>query len=80
MEAKIRIELAEMPFDKFVDGNFIHATGDAVILEDGSYWTEYEGEEYPDAENCIYLVETRDGYFLPNLADLKAAIIQRGEK
>ena len=36
MKAVKRIRMANMPFDKFENGTFVHATGDLVKLEDGS--------------------------------------------
>ena len=52
--------MANMPFDKFVDGRFIHATGYEVKLEDGSIEIEYEGEEYEDADDCIFEEEEEE--------------------
>lgn len=52
MLATRRIKLVNMPFDKFVDGKFIHATGFEVLV-DGEWLLEYEDEEYEDADNCI---------------------------
>lgn len=52
-----RIRMANMPFDKFVDGKFIHATGDLVTLEDGTTEIEYEDLEYEDAPDCKYSEE-----------------------
>lgn len=52
-----RIRMANMPFDKFVDGRFIHATGDLVTLEDGTTEIEYEDLEYEDAPDCKYSEE-----------------------
>lgn len=53
MKAVKRIKLSRMPYDKFVDGRFIHATGYEVKLEDGSWEIEYEDQEYEDADDCI---------------------------
>lgn len=55
-----RIRMANMPFDKFVDGKFIHATGDLVTLEDGTTEIEYEDMEYEDAPGCKYSNEEDD--------------------
>lgn len=57
MKAVERIRMANMPFDKFVDGRFIHATGYEVKLEDGSWEIEYEDLEYEDAPGCKYSEE-----------------------
>ena len=55
-----RIRMANMPFDKFVDGQFVHATGYMIELEDGSIEIEYEGEEYEDADDCIFEEEEEE--------------------
>ena len=48
--AVAREHLKEMPFDR--DGK--HATGDCVKLSTTGEWvTEYEGEEYEDAPDCV---------------------------
>lgn len=48
--AVAREHLKEMPLD--YDGK--HATGDCVKLSTTGEWvTEYEGEEYEDAPNCV---------------------------
>lgn len=60
MKAVERTRMANMPFDKFVDGSFIHATGYEVKLEDGEWYIEYEGEEFEDAEDCIYKYEDEE--------------------
>lgn len=52
MIATKRIKLLNMPFDKFVDGKFIHATGYEVFC-DGEWYLEYEGEDFEDADCCI---------------------------
>ena len=60
MKAVKRIRMANMPFDKFVDGRFIHATGYEVKLEDGSWEIEYEDQEYEDAPGCKYEEEEEE--------------------
>ena len=55
-----RFRMANMPFDKFENGTFVHATGDLVKLEDGSIEIEYEGEEYEDAPGCKYSEEEEE--------------------
>lgn len=55
-----RIKLSRMPYDKFVDGCFIHATGYEVKLEDGSWEIEYEDQEYEDAPDCKYSEEEEE--------------------
>lgn len=60
MKAIKRIKLNCMPFDKFINGKFIHATGYEVKLEDGEWYLEYEGEEFEDAEDCIYKYEDEE--------------------
>lgn len=52
-----RIRMANMPFDKFENGRFVHATGDLVTLEDGTTEIEYEDMEYEDAPDCKYSEE-----------------------
>lgn len=46
-----------MPYDKFENGRFVHATGDLVTLEDGTTEIEYEDLEYEDAPDCKYSEE-----------------------
>lgn len=58
-KASRRIKLSNMPFDKFVDGKFIHATGFEVLV-DGEWEIEYEGEEYEDADDCIFEYEEEE--------------------
>ena len=55
-----RIRMANMPFDKFENGRFVHATGDLVTLEDGSIEIEYEDQEYEDAPDCKYSEEEEE--------------------
>ena len=57
MKAVERIRMANMPFDKFENNQFIHATGYMVELEDGSIEIEYEDQEYEDAPDCKYSEE-----------------------
>ena len=58
-KASRRIKLLNMPFDKFVDGKFIHATGFEVLV-DGEWLLEYEGEEFQDADDCILEYEEEE--------------------
>ena len=60
MKAVKRIRMANMPFDKFENGTFVHATGDLVKLEDGSIEIEYEDQEYEDADDCIFEEEEEE--------------------
>ena len=60
MKAVKRIRMANMPFDKFENGTFVHATGDMVKLEDGSIEIEYEDQEYEDADDCIFEEEEEE--------------------
>lgn len=60
MKAVERIRMANMPFDKFENGSFVHATGDLVKLEDGSWEIEYSEEEYEDAPGCKYSEEEEE--------------------
>lgn len=60
MKAVKRIKLNRMPYDKFVDGCFIHATGYEVKLEDGSWEIEYEDMEFQDADDCIFEEEEEE--------------------
>lgn len=55
-----RIRMANMPFDKFENGRFVHATGDLVTLEDGTTEIEYEDLEYEDAPDCKYSEEEEE--------------------
>ena len=60
MKAVKRIRMANMPFDKFENNQFVHATGYMIELEDGSIEIEYEGEEYEDADDCIFEEEEEE--------------------
>ena len=60
MKAIKRIRMANMPFDKFENGTFVHATGDFVKLEDGSWEIEYEDQQYEDADDCIFEEEEEE--------------------
>ena len=57
--AVVRVHLIEMPFDAFDDvtRQFIHATGDRVLLSDGIWYTEYEDNIFTDAPNVKELWE-----------------------
>ena len=59
MIATRRVKLSRMPYDKFVDGHFIHATGFEVFV-DGEWFLEYEGEEFQDADDCILEYEEEE--------------------
>lgn len=52
-----RMELKNMPFDKFVGNEYVHSTGYHCYFDDGSQATEYEDEIFEDAENCKYTYE-----------------------
>lgn len=60
MKAVERIRMANMPFDKFENNQFVHATGYEVKLEDGSWEIEYEDMEYEDAPGCIFEEEEEE--------------------
>lgn len=60
MKAVERIRMANMPFDKFENGRFVHATGDLVTLEDGTTEIEYVDLEYEDAPGCKYEEEEEE--------------------
>lgn len=60
MKAVERIRMANMPFDKFENNHFIHATGYMIELEDGSIEIEYEDQEYEDAPGCKYEEEEEE--------------------
>ena len=60
MRAVKRIRMANMPFDKFENSQFVHSTGDLVKLEDGSWEIEYEDMEYEDADDCIFEEEEEE--------------------
>lgn len=55
-----RIRMANMPFDKFENNQFVHATGYMVKLEDGSWEIEYEDMEYEDSPECKYSEEEEE--------------------
>ena len=59
MKAVKRIKLNTMPFDKFVDGHFVHATGYEVLV-DGDWEIEYEDMKYEDADDCIFEYEEEE--------------------
>ncbi len=45
------ISLKEMPFDRYEDGiGFIHATGRAILFDDGTIDTEYEDNIYSNIQ------------------------------
>lgn len=56
MKATRRIKLSRMPYDKFVDGKFIHSTGYEVLVDD-EWLIEYQGEEFQDSDDCIFQYE-----------------------
>ena len=56
-----RCHLNKMPFDRFTGGQFVHATGDLCLLEDGTTVLEYDDCVYEDAENCVYEDEDEEG-------------------
>lgn len=60
MKAVERIRMANMPFDKFENNHFVHATGDLVTLEDGTTEIEYEDQEFEDADDCIFEYEEEE--------------------
>ena len=60
MKAVKRIRMANMPFDKFENNQFVHATGYMIELEDGSIEIEYEDQEYEDAPGCKYEEEEEE--------------------
>lgn len=59
MKAVRRIKLNSMPFDRFVDGHFVHATGYEVFV-DGDWEIEYEDMKYEDADDCILEYEEEE--------------------
>ena len=60
MRAVKRIRMANMPFDKFENNQFVHSTGYMIELEDGSCEIEYEDMEYEDADDCIFEEEEEE--------------------
>lgn len=64
MKAIERVKLKIMPFDKFTNEGFIHATGDEVLLDTGERVIEYEDCIYEDSENCLYLYENTSQHFI----------------
>ena len=68
LEVIARRSLNKMPYDKWVKGQNIHATGDEILLSNGEWLTEYEntnGElyEYTDAEN-VCCVDEDEKFFI----------------
>ena len=68
MEVIVRRSLEKMPYDKWVKGQNVHATGDEILLSNGEWLTEYEntnGElyEYTDAEN-VCCVDENEKFFI----------------
>ena len=68
LEVIARISLNKMPYDKWVKGQNIHATGDEILLSNGEWLTEYEntnGElyEYTDAEE-VCCVDEGEKFFI----------------
>lgn len=56
-KATRRVQLKNMPFDRFEDGiGYIHATGYDCLV-DGQWMTEYEDNIFEDAAGCSYEVE-----------------------
>lgn len=61
-----RVHLNKMPFDRFSNGQFVHATGDFCLLvdmTDGSVFgwhSEYEDEPFTDAQDCVEEWEDED--------------------
>ena len=60
MKAVERIRMANMPFDKFENGTFVHATGFEVLCTDGEWYVEYEDMEFIDADDCIFEEEEEE--------------------
>jgi len=59
-KATRRVQLKNMPFDRFEDGvGFIHATGYDCLV-DGQWMTEYEDNIFEDAAGCSYEVEPEE--------------------
>ena len=59
-KATRRMQLKNMPLDRFEDGvGFIHATGCDCFV-DGEWVTEYEDGIYEDAPGCVYEDEEDD--------------------
>lgn len=48
-----RVHLMGMPFDRFSNGQFVHATGDYIFTNMGFSGVEYEDYEIPDAPDCV---------------------------
>lgn len=48
------VELAQMPFDRATsDGQFIHATGMAIVDNDGYLEYLYEGDQLPEEDDLV---------------------------
>lgn len=56
------IRLKNMPHDRWDSSawQFVHATGNQVQLEDGTWYIEYEDDDFIYSENCVY--EEEDDY------------------
>lgn len=56
------VALYNMPFDKWVDGQNVHATGYAVYnSETGDYSLEWEDDPYEDWRDMVQATELDDG-------------------
>jgi hypothetical protein len=51
------VVLATMPFDKVVDGQFVHATGYGIVEEDGYVRNLYEDDMLEPTEDDIVIDE-----------------------
>lgn len=59
-KATRRVQLKNMPFDRFEDGiGYIHATGYDCLV-DGQWMTEYEDNVFEDVSGCSYDVEPEE--------------------
>lgn len=59
-KATRRVQLKNMPFDRFEDGiGYIHATGYDCLV-DGQWMTEYEDNIFEDAAGYSYEVEPEE--------------------
>lgn len=67
MEVIVRRSLEKMPYDKWVKGQNVHATGDEILLSNGEWLVEYDDSqeyyEYTDADN-VCCVDEDEKFFI----------------
>ncbi len=67
MEVIVRMSLSKMPYDKWVKGQNIHATGDEILLSNGEWITEYDDSqadyEYTESQT-VCCVDEDEKFFI----------------